>query len=234
MDTPKKELEEWVHQGRVDGSTVIAVAIDGVPLGAVALRDQISPHAKECITGIQMSGTEVWMCTGDHAATAQAIAKEVGIQPWKIVAEALPADKVTTVEKLQQEFKDRKNTVAMVGDGINDSPALAAADIGVAIGAGHNVTVDAADVVLVRTDLRDLISFCALARDTLATIWRNFLWAFLFNSCALPVAAGGLWHFRILMTPQIAICLMMSSSLLVVFSSLSIRRFNLQHTKCEV
>lgn len=228
-------LLQWAGNARVDGSTVVAIAIDGMPLATVALRDSLAPHAKACITELQTKGTEVWICTGDHMASAQAIARECGVDVSRIVAEALPADKVAVVQRLQEvKTKGSRSIVAMVGDGINDAPALAAADLGIAIGAGHNVTVEAADVVLVRMDLRDLVSFCSLARETLSTIWRNFLWAFLFNSCALPIAAGGLWHFRILMTPQIAICLMMSSSLLVVFSSLSLRRFRPQHHKsCE-
>jgi Cu+-exporting ATPase len=228
-------LAEWICKARLDGCTVIAIAVDDEPLAAVALRDQLAPHAKACVTELRKSGTEVWICTGDHAASAKVIAQECGVDSSQIVAEALPADKVTLVQRLQEKkTKGKRNVVAMVGDGINDAPALAAADLGIAIGAGHNVTVEAADVVLVRMDLRDLVSFCALARETLSTIWRNFLWAFMFNSCALPVAAGGLWHFRILMTPQIAICLMMSSSLFVVFSSLSLRHFEPKHSKCDV
>jgi len=232
-------LAEWINGARTDGCTVVAVAVDNMPLAAVALRDQLAPHAKACVEHLQQRGTEVWICTGDHQASAQVIARECGVDAANIVAEALPADKVALVQRLQGEkgAKGKKSIVAMVGDGINDAPALAAADLGIAIGCGHNVTVDAADVVLVRMDLRDLVTFCALARDTLSTIWRNFLWAFMFNSCALPVAAGGLWHFRILMTPQIAICLMMSSSLLVVFSSLSLRGFTPQDVqkkqKCD-
>jgi len=227
-------LSQWISSARVDGSTVVAVAINGMPLAAVALRDSLAPHAKACVNELQRKGTELWICTGDHLASARAIAKECGVDEARIVAEALPADKVELVKRLQEEkVQGRQSIVAMVGDGINDAPALAAADLGVAIGAGHNVTVEAADVVLVRMDLRDLVSFCGLARDTLSTIWRNFLWAFLFNSCALPVAAGGLWRYRILMTPQIAICLMMSSSLFVVFSSLSLRRFTPKHLSCE-
>jgi len=224
-------LADWVQSAREDGSTVIAMSVDGTPLAAVALRDSISPYALACVTDLQLKGAEVWICTGDHAVAAQAIAEECGVSHGRIVSEALPADKVALVQRLQEgKTKGKRNVVAMVGDGINDAPALAAADLGIAIGAGHNVTVEAADVVLVRTDLRDLVSFCSLARETLATIWRNFLWAFLFNSCALPIAAGALFHFNILMTPQIAICLMMSSSLFVVFSSLSLRGFRPKNT----
>jgi len=225
-------LGDWVHSARKDGSTVVAVSVDGMPLAAVALRDALSPYAKGCVMELQKNGTEVWMCTGDHSAAAQVIAEECGVDLSRIVSEALPADKVALVQRLQEgKTKGKRSVVAMVGDGINDAPALAAADLGIAIGAGHNVTVDAADVVLVRTDLRDLVAFVTLASYTLCTIWRNFLWAFIFNSLALPVAAGALFRFNILMTPQIAICLMMSSSLFVVFSSLSLRSFRPKNTE---
>jgi len=221
-------IRDWVHAMRVDGSTVIAVAVDGIPLAGIALCDRVAPHAKACVAELQMSGAEVWMCTGDHVASATSVAKECGIDISRVVSEALPGDKVALVRRLQAPAEaagSASNVVAMVGDGVNDAPALAAADLGVAIGAGHNVTVDAADIVLVRTDLRDLTAFLSLARRTLRTIWLNFLWALLFNTCALPVAAGAFWHWGILMTPQIAVCLMMTSSLFVVFSSLSLKNF---------
>jgi len=222
-------LEPWTKGCRVQACTVIGLAVNGVPLGGMALRDQVAPYAKQCISSIQECGVEIWMCTGDHAATAQAVAKECGIPPWKIVAGALPADKVNTIKKLQQEvnFKSRekKNVVAMVGDGVNDSPALAAADVGVAIGAGHNVTVDAADVVLVRSDFRNLMTYLQLCKEAIRTIWINFFWAFLFNICALPIAAGMLYNQGIKMTPVAATAIMATSSLFVVNCSLALRNF---------
>jgi Cu+-exporting ATPase len=225
----KAPLEAWATKCREEGATVIALAINGTPLGAVALRDQVAPYAKQCIAKIQEEGIEVWMCTGDHATTAGVIAKEVGIQKWKIVAEALPADKVKTVEKLQKENKEQRNIVAMVGDGINDSPALATADVGLAIGAGHNVTVDAADAVLIRSDFRDLVTFLQLSKAGLATIWRNFFWAFLFNMTAIPVAMGCLVPVGIKFTPYLAVGAMAFSSLFVVNCSLHLRNFVPEH-----
>jgi len=222
-------LEAWANTCRGEGATVIAVAVNGIPLGGVALRDQVAPYAKQMIAKIQETGTEIWMCTGDHATTAAVIAKECGIQPWKIVAEALPADKVKCIEKLQSENKEHKNIVAMVGDGINDSPALATADVGIAIGAGHNVTVDAADVVLISSDFRALVSYLQLSKEGIATIWKNFLWAFLFNMAALPVAAGVFFSVGIKFTPYLAVAAMAASSLFVVNQSLNLRNFEPKH-----
>jgi len=219
-------LAEWVARAREDGSTVVAVAVDGVPLAGIALKDALAPHARACVAELHMGGAEVWMCTGDHRTAAELVARDCGISQMRVVAQALPGDKVATVKMLQAKAPSgRTGVVAMVGDGVNDAPALAAADLGVAIGAGHNVTVDAADIVLVRSDLRDLGAFFGLARRTLRTIWLNFLWAFAFNACALPVAAGAFWPYRVLMTPQIAVCLMLSSSLFVVLCSLTLRNY---------
>eukprot|EP00928_Gymnodinium_smaydae_P023101 TRINITY_DN1918_c6_g1_i1.p1 TRINITY_DN1918_c6_g1~~TRINITY_DN1918_c6_g1_i1.p1 ORF type:complete len:1097 (-),score=248.95 TRINITY_DN1918_c6_g1_i1:65-3355(-) len=230
-------LGEWVQQSGRDGATVVAVTIDGETLAAVQLRDTLSPHAKTCIAELQMMGAEVWMCTGDHAGAARAVAKEVGISASCVVHDALPETKVALVQNLRgahgctagssssSSNSEEPPVVVMVGDGVNDAPALATADVGIAIGAGHDVTVDAADVVLVRSDLRDLVTFFDLARATLRTIWRNFFWALVFNSLALPVAAGALWRYGFTMTPPLAACLMLSSSLLVVCSSLSLFGF---------
>jgi len=217
---------KWVESARADGSTVVVVVVDGVPLAGLALQDTLVPHARRCVAELEMAGAEVWMCTGDHLKAAQKVALECGIRPECIVAESLPGDKVATIRHLQMvEQEAAPSIVAMVGDGVNDAPALAAADLGVAIGVGHNVTVDAADVVVVGSDLHAMVAFFSLARKTLQTIWMNFVWALVFNTCALPVAAGALWHFRVLMNPQIAVCLMLSSSLFVVMNSLRLRRF---------
>uniref|UniRef100_A0A7S0A3D4 HMA domain-containing protein n=1 Tax=Pyrodinium bahamense TaxID=73915 RepID=A0A7S0A3D4_9DINO len=219
-------MADWVRAVKADGATVISVSVDDAPLASIAMRDTLAPHARSCVVEMQMNGLEVWMCTGDHKAAAVAVARECGIDEARIIADALPVDKVAVVQKLQEgDEKGKRHLVAMVGDGVNDAPALAAADLGVAIGAGHDVTVDAADIVLVRTNLQDLVTFLELARITLRTIWRNFLWAFIFNLCALPVAAGAFWRKGITMTPQIAVCLMLASSLFVVFSSLYLKNF---------
>jgi len=227
-------MADWASAMKAEGSTVISVSVDGRPLASVAMRDTLAPHARSCVAEMQLGGLEVWMCTGDHRAAAVAVATECGIDESRIIADALPADKVAIVTKLQRTENGERRIVAMVGDGVNDAPALAAADLGVAIGAGHDVTVDAADIVLVRTDLRDMVTFFELARVTLRTIWRNFLWALIFNLLALPVASGALWRQHITMTPQIACCLMLGSSLFVVCSSLSIKSFKPSQKKMEV
>ncbi|CAK9003625.1 Copper-transporting ATPase HMA4 (Protein HEAVY METAL ATPASE 4) (OsHMA4) [Durusdinium trenchii] len=225
-----QSLVAWVEAQMSSGATVVAVAVEEVPLAAVALRDKLAPFARTCVAQLELSNVQVWMCTGDHRVAAEAVARECGIDAGRVVAQALPADKVKLVKTLQEKCylpgeKETRNIVAMVGDGINDAPALAAADVGVAIGAGQNVTVEAADLVLVRSDLRDLLAFFALAKETLRTIWFNFLWAFLFNTCALPLAAGMFWRYGVLINPQIACTLMLGSSLFVVFSSLLLKRF---------
>jgi len=221
-------LSSWVDTSQKDGSTVIAVAVDGVPLASLALQDELAPHARACVAELQMQGAQVWMCTGDNRSAALKIAKACGIDSSHVVAEALPNDKVAIVERLKiADPQCMRSVVAMVGDGVNDAPALAAADIGVAIGAGHNVTVDAADIVLVNSDLRGLTDFFRLSRQTLRTIWGNFGFSLVFNMCALPVAAGALWPVFV-MTPQIAVCLMLSSSLSVVLNSLTLKNFKPQ------
>jgi len=229
LPTNTSALSSWVTTSLKDGSTLLAVAIDGKPVASIALQDELAPHARACVAELQIQGAEVWMCTGDNFSAALKVAKACGIDSSHVIAEALPNDKVTIVERLKIARLDgtMQPVVAMVGDGVNDAPALAAADIGVAIGAGHNVTIDAADMVLVNSDLRDLTDFFRLSRQTLRTIWGNFGFSLVFNMCALPVAAGALWPVYV-MTPQIAVCLMLSSSLTVVLNSLTLKNFKPQ------
>lgn len=229
LPTTTSALSSWVTTSLKDGSTLLAVAIDGKPVASIALQDELAPHARACVAELQIQGAEVWMCTGDNFSAALKVAKACGIDSSHVISEALPNDKVTIVERLKIARLDgtMQPVVAMVGDGVNDAPALAAADIGVAIGAGHNVTIDAADMVLVNSDLRDLTDFFRLSRQTLRTIWGNFGFSLVFNMCALPVAAGALWPVYV-MTPQIAVCLMLSSSLTVVLNSLTLKNFKPQ------
>mmetsp|Transcript_109265 Transcript_109265/g.308255 ORF Transcript_109265/g.308255 Transcript_109265/m.308255 type:complete len:1079 (-) Transcript_109265:87-3323(-) len=215
------ELRSWVVSLQLRGHTVVILHVDGVALGAVALNDPIRPEAKWVVEQLKKTlGLEVWMCTGDNTATAQCIAEKVGIGT-AIVAEALPSTKRECVQMLQRSGQKR---VGFVGDGINDSLALAQADVGVAIGVGAQVVVEAADVALVRSDLSDYVNFLRLSKATFRTIILNFFWAFCFNFVCLPLAAG-LFYPLVHIPPLAAGIGMACSSCLVVFSSLTLWRF---------
>jgi len=168
-------------------------------------------------------GLEVWLCSGDNTATALCIAHEVGIK--HVVAEALPSTKCECVQQLQNHGSMANRKICFVGDGMNDSPALAQADVGIAIGVGAQVAVEAADVTLVRSELGDCITFLSLSIATFRTIMLNFFWAFCFNVVCLPIAAG-IFYPAIHIPPLAAGVGMASSSCLVVLSSLQLRRFS--------
>jgi Cu+-exporting ATPase len=219
-------VTRWASdKGSMQDSVVVVHAIfakRAYILGALAVHDEVRSEAPAVIRHLrEQHGLEVWMCTGDGAATARAVAREVGILEEHVCAEALPEGKSKLIQALRQKHGPR---VCMVGDGINDAPALAAADVGVAVGAGASLAMDAADVVVVRSDLRMVATYIELSRMTVRTIWRNFAWAFVFNICGLPLAAG-LFYPTIVMPPLPAAVAMALSSALVVSSSLSIRSF---------
>jgi len=220
------ELEQWASErrGSCDSVMVVHAVVQKKVclLGALAVRDAVRSDAVGTIRHLQEKlGVEVWMCTGDCASTARAIAKEVGIPEGRVQAEALPKQKADKVNALKLESK---GAVCFVGDGVNDAPALAAADIGIAIGAGAHLAMDAADVVLVRSELATLASYVKLSSDTKFTIMRNFAWAFVFNFCGLPVAAG-VFYPRVVLPPLAAGLAMGLSSTFVVSSSLMLRFF---------
>ena len=148
------------------------------------MADKLKPYAKEAIAAMKEMGMQVIMITGDNQKTADAIAREIGID--RVLAEVLPQDKAEMVKKLQSEGKK----VAMVGDGINDSPALAQSDLGIAIGSGTDVAIETGEVVLVKDDLRDVVTAIQLSKMTIRKIWQNLFWAFFYNVAAIPVAAG--------------------------------------------
>ncbi|MGH3513865.1 MAG: HAD-IC family P-type ATPase, partial [Pseudonocardiaceae bacterium] len=175
--------------------------------------DTVKPSAARAVAQLHELGLRTVLLTGDNQATAAAVAAQVGIT--EVIAEVLPADKATTIEALQAQGR----TVAMVGDGVNDAPALARADLGLAVISGTDVALDAADLILVRTDLDVVPTAIQLARATLRTIRGNFTWAFGYNVAALPIAALGL------LNPLIAAAAMALSSLFVVSNSLRLRRF---------
>jgi len=222
------QLEAWASDRRAARESVVIVfaVVEGKVrlLGALGMRDSLRPDARRTIRYLQQDlGLEVWMCTGDGRKTAQAIAREVGIPEDRVHAEAMPKHKADKVQQLKAALGDG-GAVCVVGDGVNDAPALAVGDVGLAIGAGAHLAMDAADVILIRSELATVATYLQLSKDTVFTIQRNFLWAFIFNVCGLPVAAG-FFYPRVVLPPLLAGVAMGLSSALVVSSSLMLKRF---------
>jgi Cu2+-exporting ATPase len=195
------------------------VAVDGRPLGLIAVADTVRESARVAIDALRQAGVRTVMLTGDQQRTADAVARELGIDT--VVAEVLPADKAAKIEELQRNGAK----VAMVGDGVNDAPALAQADIGIAIGAGTDVAVETADVVLVRDNPADVPYALTIARAVRTKIKQNLFWAAIYNLLAIPVAAGVLYpSLKILLRPEWAALLMSASTIIVTFNALLLRR----------
>jgi Cu+-exporting ATPase len=209
-------FEERIQQLEGDGKTVMLVGVDGRELaGMIAVADTLKPNSKEAVARLTQMGVAVYMITGDNRRTAEAIAVQAGIAPENVLAEVLPEHKAEEVGKLQA----RGLVVAMVGDGINDTPALAKADVGIAMGAGTDVAMETGGIVLIKNDLRDVVTAIELSRATMRKIHQNFFWALGYNTLGIPIAALGL------LRPELAGAAMALSSVSVVTSSLLLRRF---------
>ena len=207
IDDIEKDLQEFEEQGK----TAMILAVDGKPAGIIAVMDTAKEEAAEAIAELKSMKLEVAILTGDNEKTAKAIGNQLGID--RIIANVLPWQKVDEIKKLQSEGK----TVAMVGDGINDAPALAQADIGIAIGSGTDIAKETGGIVLIKDDLRDVALGIELSKKTMRKINSNLFWAFIYNSVMIPVAAMGL------LDPRLAAGAMAISSLTVVTNSATLK-----------
>ena len=215
------ELEPEAERLAAEGKTPMFVAVDGKLAGLLAVADTIKSSARETVRQLQGIGLEVVMLTGDRRSTAQAIAEQAGIST--VVAEVLPEQKVNEIKRLQAQGK----TVAMVGDGVNDAPALAQADVGIAVGTGSDIALEAGDITLMRDDLQSISTALALSRRTMRTMKQNLFWAFVYNAICIPVAAGVLYPvLGLLLSPVLASAAMAFSSVSVVLNSLRLRGFH--------
>eukprot|EP01119_Soliformovum_irregulare_P015408 TRINITY_DN4332_c0_g1_i1.p1 TRINITY_DN4332_c0_g1~~TRINITY_DN4332_c0_g1_i1.p1 ORF type:complete len:1017 (+),score=316.00 TRINITY_DN4332_c0_g1_i1:56-3106(+) len=212
-------IEIRMQQLEKEGATVIIAAINGNLSGIIGISDEVKPEAKPTIQMLKKMGIDSWMVTGDNERTAHSIATQLGIA--NTFAEVLPSQKAVKVA----ELKAKGYMVAMVGDGINDSPALAASDVGIAIGAGTDIAIEAAGMVLVKNDLRDVITAIDLSRKTFTRIKINYVWAMLYNLLGVPLAAGILVPIGLVLPPMIAGLAMAFSSVSVVASSLLLKRY---------
>jgi len=212
----KNDVERLQNEAK----TVVYAAMGREIIGIIAMADTLKEYAKEVIGELKKMQKEVLMITGDNEKTAAAIAKQLGIN--KVYAKVLPEKKQELIANLQKEGK----IVSMVGDGINDAPALAKSDLGIAVGSGTDVAVETGEIILIKDDLRDVVTAIDLSKKTLRKIWENFFWAFIYNIIAIPIAAGALYPiYGFALRPEIAGFAMAFSSVSVVANSLLLRRY---------
>ena len=215
-------LEKRIRRLEVDGKTVVILAVAGNAIGAIAVADTVKENSKEAVERLHEMGMEVMMITGDNKITADSMAKQVGID--YVLAEVMPQNKASEIKTLQEGGR----VVAMVGDGINDSPALAQADVGIAIGAGTDIAIETGQIILVKNDLRDVISAITLSKYTIRKISQNMFWAFIYNSIGITIATGVLYPATgFLLNPIVAGAAMAFSSVSVITNSLVMKRHRL-------
>jgi Cu+-exporting ATPase len=219
---PLEPVEPTLDRLEREGKTAMLLAVDGRVAGVIAVADTLKEHSAAAVAALKRMGLRVALLTGDNRRTAEAIARQVGID--EVLAEVLPGQKADKVRELQA----RGEVVAMVGDGINDAPALAQADVGIALGSGTDVAMEAGGVVLLKDDLRDVVAAIQLSKRTVRKIKTNLFWAFFYNTALIPVAAGVLVVFGILLDPILAGAAMGFSSVSVVTNSLTLKRFRPQ------
>jgi Cu+-exporting ATPase len=222
MSIEASDLFARAESGRADGQTVMLVAIDGRGAGLIGVADPIKATSSEAIRDLHNEGVQVVMLTGDSRTTAEAVARKLGID--RVEAEVLPDRKAEIVKQLQDEGR----MVAMAGDGINDAPALAQSQVGIAMGTGTDVAMESAGVTLVKGDLRGIVRARRLSRATMRNIRQNLFFAFVYNSLGVPIAAGVLYPvFGMLLSPMIAAAAMSFSSVSVIANALRLRRVEL-------
>ena len=215
-------LEGPANELRRDGATAIFAALDGKACGVIAIADPVKATTPDAVRALREAGIRVVMLTGDNRATAEAVARKLGIT--EVEAEILPEDKGKVVERLRKQGR----VVAMAGDGVNDAPALAAADVGVAMGAGTDVAIESAGVTLLSGDLRGIVAARRLSQATMGNIRQNLFFAFIYNAAGVPIAAGVLYPaFGLVLSPIVAAAAMALSSVSVIANALRLKRLNL-------
>jgi Cu2+-exporting ATPase len=205
--------DERIERIAGEGKTVVFVMENDAVLGAIALADRIRPESREAIKKLKSMGIKCMMLTGDNRFVASWVARELGLDDF--FAEVLPHEKAEMIKKVQKQGL----TLAMVGDGVNDAPALAQADVGIAIGAGTDVAIETADIILVRNDPRNVVDIIALSKATYRKMFQNLLWATGYNAIAIPLAAGVLYSAGVILTPAVGAILMSLSTVIVAINA---------------